>query len=158
MRVKLYISVYSWIWWHARSTSYLIVVYPIETMGFCRISWILAALKRIGMTFPWKTAGMPVSNFSSRAFRDQRMKDCLKTNLLGSWLFFEDSSMIFRLCLMSSAANGNAPAFCCIAIWTIFASDLSSEEAYSKAKRWYYTQIVTCAHRNTWPLPHDFHP
>ncbi len=47
-------------------------------MVFCRISWILAALKRIDTTFPWRIAGMPVPCFYSRAFCDQRMEDCLK--------------------------------------------------------------------------------
>ena len=56
-----------------------IIVYPIETIGFCRISWILTALKRINTMFPWRTAGMPVPSFSSLVFCDQRMEDCLKT-------------------------------------------------------------------------------
>ncbi len=52
-------------------------------ISVCRIPYvwsllILSALKRID-TIPWRTAGMPVPSFSSRALCDQRMEDCLKT-------------------------------------------------------------------------------
>ncbi len=47
-------------------------------ISVCRIPhlWsllLLSALKRIDTMFPWRTAGMPVPSFSSRAFCDQRM-------------------------------------------------------------------------------------
>ncbi len=53
-------------------------------MSVCRIPYvwsllILTASKRINTLFPWKTAGMPVPSFSSRAFCVRRMGGCLKT-------------------------------------------------------------------------------
>ncbi len=102
MRLKLYFSVYSCIRGHARSTSYFIIVYPIETTGFCRMSWILPALKRIDTMFPCRTAGIPVPSFSSRASCDQRMEDCLKNKPTKPALVTEYTPWFSSVPLMSS--------------------------------------------------------
>ncbi len=102
MREKLYISVYSCIWWHARSISYFIIVFPVEINGFCRISWILTALKRIDTMFHWSTVGMPVTSFSWRVFCDQRMEDCLKTEPTKPALMTEYTPWFSSVPLMSS--------------------------------------------------------